>query len=65
MDEADRPGDDRRRIAKRIAELEKMLRSLHSTKRSTKKLHNIALSGEVSAIAGMLLSQREDAISER
>ncbi len=64
MDYEERPVDDRRRIAKRIAELDKMLRSLQGTKRSTKRLHNIALSGEVSTIAGLVLPTREDSIGE-
>lgn len=70
MEYEERPVDDRRRIAKRIAELEKMLRSLQGTKRSTKRLHSIALSGEVSTgevstIAGLVLSTREDSLGDR
>lgn len=65
MDCGDLPVDDRRLIARRIAELEKMLRSLQGTKRSTKRVHTIALSGEASAVAATLLSEREDTISER
>jgi hypothetical protein len=62
MDYEDRSDHDRRRIAKRIAELEKMLRSLQHTKRSTKRVHNIALSSEassneVSTVAAMALSE--------
>jgi len=59
------PGDDRRRLAKRIADLEKMLRSLQGTKRSTKRVHKIALADEVSAVAGIALSTGEEAIGER
>jgi hypothetical protein len=62
MDYGDRRDDDRHRIAKRIVELEKMLRALHGTKRSTKRLHKIALSNEVAAIA---FSRGEGAIGER
>ncbi|WP_424630529.1 hypothetical protein [Bradyrhizobium sp. SYSU BS000235] len=46
-----------------------MLRSLQGTKRSTKRVHTIALSsiapsGEVPAVAGTLLSGHEATISE-
>jgi hypothetical protein len=65
MDCGDRLEDDCRRIAKRIAELEKMLRSLQGAKRSPKRVHNVGLSSEVSAVAGMLWPEREDSIGER
>lgn len=64
MDYGDRSDHDRRRISKRIADLEKMLRSLQDTKRSTKRVHDIALSGELSAVAEMVLSRRDDTICE-
>jgi hypothetical protein len=65
MDYEDHPDDDRHRIAKRIADLQKMLRSLQGAKRSARRVQKIALSGEISAVAGIVLSRREGAIRER